>query len=69
MKIVFNYNNSDFPYPSRAPLFQPSFSTISPGNFVQKKIPFRTWSSPKICTANSHNVARWLPGPLWKQFF
>lgn len=35
MKIVFNYNNSDYPCPSRAPLFQPSFSTISPGNFVQ----------------------------------
>ena len=29
--------------------------------FCTEKIPFRTWSSPKICTANSHNAARWLP--------
>ena len=34
MKIVFNYNNSDFPYPSRAPLFQPSLSN-SKGHLPQ----------------------------------
>ena len=34
MKIVFNYNNSDFTCPSRAPLFQPSLSN-SKGHLPQ----------------------------------
>lgn len=46
MKIVFNYNNSDFSVPLQCSSFQPSFSTISPSNFVQKKIPFRTSPTP-----------------------
>lgn len=37
MKIVFNYNNSDFSVPLQCYSFKPGFSTISPGNFVQKK--------------------------------
>ena len=37
MKIVFNYNNSDFSVPLQCSSFKPGFGTISPSSFVQKK--------------------------------
>lgn len=36
MKIVFNYNNSDFPYPSRAPLLSPVSALFHPAILYRK---------------------------------
>ena len=37
MKIVFNYNNSDFPCPSPAPLFSPVSALFFPAILYRKK--------------------------------
>lgn len=36
MKIVFNYNNSDYPCPSRVPLFSPVSALFHPAILYNK---------------------------------
>ena len=59
MKIVFNYNNSDFPYPSPAPLFQPSLSN-SKGHLPQCRGDGRrewgTFPEPRRAAIRSRRV-------------
>ena len=80
MKIVFNYNNSDFSVPLQCSSFQPGLSN-SKGHLPQcRGDGRREWGpfpeprraasrSRRACLLRGGATRRLPSGPLWKQFF